>query len=353
MTTYSGVNNGTSGNDIVFGAANDFGPNPSPFLIGALDNTIPTLHGFAGNDIIFGDLFTANANTDTEPQSLYGDDGNDWLFGDTVDFSYAPLLALFPSLQHIVFTLADGTAVDITGDADFLTKAYGKSDDLHGGNHDDHLFGGGSFDSLFGDAGNDVLDGGIGDDYMEGGIGNDTYYVDNVFDTVSEIDGGGTDTVCTSVSYSLDGGSGVRSTIENMIAKGTSAISLTGNGLGNALYGSTNASGNTLTGLGGNDAYIVGAGDRVVEAAGAGGGVDTVYSSTFNLHLGSFANVENAVLQGASSFAVTGSAVANALYGNTGSDLRQSAQCSRRFFAPARFQNHRPAPLALFRLRLG
>jgi Ca2+-binding RTX toxin-like protein len=322
MTLHSGVSNGTAGNDIVYGSANDFGINPIPANVGALDNGIPTLHGFGGNDIMFGDLFTTNPNTDTEPQSLYGDDGNDWLFGDTVNFSYAPLLAAFPGLAHINITLADGSVVDITGNTNFLTTLLGKTDDLHGGNGDDHLFGGGSFDFLYGDAGNDFLNGGTGGDDMQGGLGNDTYYVDNVNDKASEISGGGIDIVYTSVTYSIDKFVGTNAyLVENITAlAGSGAIALSGNVLANTINGAVDLSANRLTGLGGNDVYVVGSGDTIVEVLGVAGGSDRV-TGNMSLNLASYANVENISLGGVAGWSGVGNAVANSIIGNIGNNV--------------------------------
>jgi len=56
---------------------------------------------------------------------------------------------------------------------------------------------------LTGNTGANVLDGGAGADTMAGGAGNDTYYVDDVGDVVTEAAAAGTDTVYSSVSYTL------------------------------------------------------------------------------------------------------------------------------------------------------
>lgn len=110
---------------------------------------------------------------------------------------------------------------------------------------------------LSGNSGNNTLDGGAGADRMAGGAGNDTYRVDNVGDVVAELNGQGTDTVSSSVSYRLS------SDVENLTLTGSGNVTGTGNSLANVLVG--NAGNNTLnggsgsdmlTGSGGSDSFV-------------------------------------------------------------------------------------------------
>ena len=178
-------------------------------------------------------------------------------------------------------------------------------------------------DVMYGLAGNDTLNGGLGADTMVGGLGNDIYVVDNAGDVVIELAGEGTDTVQSSVSYTL------ADNVENLTLTGTAAINGTGNGLNNVLTG--NVASNVLTGGAGNDTLNGGAGaDTLVGGAGndiytvdnvgdavtelAGEGTDRVLSSV-NYTLSD--NVENLTLTGAAVLTGTGNALANVLTGNT------------------------------------
>jgi Ca2+-binding RTX toxin-like protein len=70
-------------------------------------------------------------------------------------------------------------------------------------------------DTLSGTSGNDVIDGLAGADSMTGGLGNDIYYVDNTSDRVVENLNEGTDTIISSVGYTLP------ANVENLTLVGT------------------------------------------------------------------------------------------------------------------------------------
>jgi len=203
---------------------------------------------------------------------------------------------------------ADGDASmsEITGTAGNDTITYAGSTRVK-------LVGASGNDSLTGGSGADVLDGGVGTDTLAGGAGNDTY-VWQTGDTIVEAAGGGTDTVKTSVSYTLSSRH-----LENAVLTGSAKADLVGNGSNNRLTGNSadnvlNGGGgvDTLVGGAGSDTYVVDhGGDRTIEAAG--GGIDTVISSVTHVLA---ANVEHLRLGGAAASDGTGNAEANLITGN-------------------------------------
>lgn len=80
---------------------------------------------------------------------------------------------------------------------------------------------------------------------MPGGTGRDSFFVDNIGDTVPELVGEGTDRIFMTISYA------VVANVENMTPNGSSAINETGSGLGNAM--AANGAANRLQGLLGID----------------------------------------------------------------------------------------------------
>lgn len=122
---------------------------------------------------------------------------------------------------------------------------------------------------LVGNGGANILNGSTGADTLVGGAGSDVYYVDNAGDRVYETttvggttNAGGTDTVRSSVSYTLG------SFVEKLVLTGSAVINGAGNSLANSLSG--NAAANTLAGGSGNDTIVGGAGsDKLTGGAGS------------------------------------------------------------------------------------
>ena len=116
-------------------------------------------------------------------------------------------------------------------------KAGTRSNDkLFGTSGDDFIFGWDGDDGLAGLEGDDILDGGAGGDEMAGGTGDDKYYVDNAADKVIEHSNEGTDTVYTSISYTLG------TNVEHLVLQETGGpINGTGNNLNNQITGNSSA----------------------------------------------------------------------------------------------------------------
>ena len=156
------------------------------------------------------------------------------------------------------------------GGNDTLTGAAG-NDTLDGGLGNDRLIGGDGTDSLIGGDGNDTLDGGLGNDTMAGGLGNDRYVVNAAGDIITEAAGAGTDTVQSSVTWTLG------ATLEHLVLTGSGAINGTGNAAANLITGNDGANvlrggaeNDTLSGGGGSDELWGDAGsDRLTGGLGA------------------------------------------------------------------------------------
>jgi hypothetical protein len=163
-------------------------------------------------------------------------------------------------------------------------------------------------DTITGTEVDDRITAGLGSDSLAGGTGDDTYFVSGTGTTVSEVAGGGVDTVLASVDFTLADGSAV----EVLRAVGGGGLRLVGNELANWLVSSGSAIGDTLAGGLGYDSYVVRhAADTVIEAIGQG--IDTVIAGiSYTLTAGSEIEVLRADA-GAAGLALTGNEFANRL----------------------------------------
>jgi VCBS repeat-containing protein len=342
-----------AGNDVVSGGDGD-----------------DVLKGEAGDDQLFGDLGKDTLNGGVGADQMAGGLGDDtYVVDNDGDLVVEAANAGTDLVQSsITYTLTDNTenltltgAADINGTGNVLNNIINGNtgsnvldglegddtisgnagaDTLIGGDGNDLLNGDDGDDLLRGDSGNDTLNGGAGADTMLGGTGGDTYVVDNVADLVIENAGEGTDTVQSSISYTL------AANVENLTLTGFANTNGTGNGLDNVITG--NSGSNVLSGLDGNDTLIGnsgtdvldgglgadnmqgGAGDDtyVVDNAGdivaefASSGIDNVQSS---IDYTLTANVENLTLTGSDNLAGTGNELNNIITGN-GGDNTISAQ---------------------------
>jgi Ca2+-binding RTX toxin-like protein len=271
-----------------------------------------TLTGLGGTDTLDGgggaDVLIGGAGNDTYVVDTASDSITELLNEgiDLVKASASYSLASFANVENL--TLTGSASINATGNA--LNNV---------------LTGNSGANTLTGNDGNDTLIGGTGADVMVGGIGDDEYRVDNAGDVVTEGATAGTDTVVSTISYSIAS----LANVENITLSG-SATTATGNAGNNVLIGNTavntltGGDGNdTLDGMGGIDTMIGGKGDDVytVGSAGetiteaAGEGIDLINSSV-SWTLG--ANIEKLSLLGLSAINATGNSLDNVLTGNIG-----------------------------------
>jgi Ca2+-binding RTX toxin-like protein len=235
------------------------------------------IDGSAGDDTLTGgvgaDILTGGAGRDT---FVYGtgdgaDTITDFAAGDVVKIGgYGSAQSVTQVGSNVLVTFSSTDTITFENTTVSTVQAGLHFDtqpplNLTGTAGNDTLTGGSGNDHLTGLGGNDILNGGAGNDTMVGGTGNDTYYVDSAGDVVTEQSLQGTDTVHSTISYTLT------ANVENGTLDGTDSINLTGNSLANLLIG--NSGDNFLYGLGGNDTLNGGAGNDTLRG---GVGIDTL-----------------------------------------------------------------------------
>ena len=273
---------GWAGNDTLNGAdGNDT-------LVGGAGND--TIDGGAGTDDLYGGAGNETYHVDQQADLVFENAGEGT---DTVDASTG--FYLYDNVENLtldsgagdIFGVGNALANKITGnEGENLLIGGGGGDTIHGGVGNDSLFGQDGADHLYGDGGTDYLVGGIGNDTLNGGAGPDALYGEDGKDTLW----GGT-TFDTDI---LVGGAG------DDVLHGDS-------GLGDY---------DRMDGGAGNDSYYVDTGDDLTFEA-ADGGIDTVFANVAGDNNGVYlyANVENLVLLGTTTFGV-GNELANVLTGN-------------------------------------
>ncbi len=338
LTGTAGLNiiNGLAGNDTLAGLGGadtligGTGTDTATYIASAAGVNVSLMTGLGSGGDAEGDTLATieNLTGSNLNDTLEGNGGNNNLAGglgiDTVSYANA--------LAGVTVNLATTTAQNTIGAGSDTLTGF---ENVTGSNFNDTLTGTTANNVLRGRAGNDTLNGGTGLDTMFGGTGNDTYVVDNVGDIVDETGGDGTDTIQTSLAFSL----AALGLIENLTLTGSAAIAGTGNALNNVLTGNTGI--NILTGLDGNDTLNGGAGadtmiggtgndTYVIDNAGdvadetGGDGTDTIQSSiTFSLSdaLHAKGAIENLALTGTTAIYGTGNALANVITGNTGNNI--------------------------------
>jgi Ca2+-binding RTX toxin-like protein len=273
--------------------------------------------GLAGSDNLIGGLGSDTLDGGLGNDTLDGGAGIDSLIGGADNDTY-----LVDSALDVIVEAAAGGIDTVSSSVNFVLSANVENLTLT----DSALAGtgNGEANAITGNAGNNTLDGGGGNDTLNGGAGNDTYLVDSTLDVLVEAAAGGSDTVISSITYSLG------AELENLTLVGA-ALNGTGSAVANVITG--NAAGNLLAGLGGNDTLDGGAGvdslvgglgndsyivdaaaDVLVEAADEG--IDTVFSP-LNWILG--ANFENLTLT-AAALSGTGNTVGNVITANAGNN---------------------------------
>ncbi|HSH92577.1 MAG TPA: calcium-binding protein, partial [Roseimicrobium sp.] len=229
------------------------------------------LNGLGGNDLLTGLAGNDRLDGGAGADRLFGGLGRDTYVvdnaGDVVDETDGD--GTDTVLSSISFRLGD--AARTMGSVENLSLLGSASIFATGNALNNTLIGNAGANILTGLAGDDTLDGGSGADTLFGGTGNDRYVIDNTGDVAKETDGDGTDTIVSSISFSLADAVHAIGGFENLTLTGSGAINATGNALDNVLTG--NGVNNVLIGGIGADRLDGGGGADTASYASSGSGV--------------------------------------------------------------------------------
>ncbi len=297
---------GNSGANFLTGGAGD-----DTYVVGAGDTVVEL--AAEGTDTILSSVsWSLDANTEniiltgTAAINASGNAGNNTLGGN------AGVNTLDGGLGNDTYIIDTKDVIVDAGGTDTVRAGFTYT--LVAGLENVELSGTGNFNvtgnaldnTVTGNGGNNTLDGAGGTDTLQGGAGNDVYIVNDGTETVVENAGEGTDSVISTITYTLT------AEVENLVLLGSSAIDGTGNALDNTLTG--NSAANLLAGGLGNDTYVIDALDTI--AADTGGSDTVAFSGNFDIS--GRADLENITLLGTGAFNATGNGNDNTLTGNSG-----------------------------------
>ncbi|MFA6232496.1 MAG: putative Ig domain-containing protein [Rhodanobacter sp.] len=340
---------GAGGNDYLVGGAGDDtlnGNDGDDILRGVVGSD--TLNGGAGNDQLYGtgtsnlqggagdDRYYVYSSSDTYYSGAdavveNGSEGVDTVYADVYSYTLSAnvenLVAIYDPTVWVMH-YGNGSQEDLPRElvGNSLDNTISLASPSGFETHRGHIY---------------LLDGGAGADTLIGSAANEIYVVDQLGDKVVETDTGSYqsfDTVRASISYTL----AEDSNIEALELTGAGDISGWGNSGSNILDGSTSSGANVLYGGAGDDTYIVGANDSIVEVAGEGN--DTVLikgpgiSGGTTFTLANYQNVEglrldNSVQGGnllgdAGDNQLAGNGYHNVIHGGEGNDTLSGGEIS-------------------------
>lgn len=197
------------------------------------------IFGTEGNNFLYGSL-----GRDT----LQGNGGDDYLDGgadiDTMKGGLGADTYVVDNKNDKVVELADEGIDTVQASVSHTLRENVENLSLTG---TENLTGNGNALSnvIVGNSGNNTLSGGAGTNTLMGGDGNDTYVVTSSTDVIIEKAGEGSDTIRSTVSYTMG------EDVEKMVLGGTADLDATGSSTGNTIYG--NAGDNEIAGAGGRD----------------------------------------------------------------------------------------------------
>jgi Ca2+-binding RTX toxin-like protein len=246
--------NGNDGNDTLSGG------DDNDILSGGEGHDI--LNGSSGDDSINGDIGNDILNGGDGKDTLNGGDGDDTLNGGS-DYD-----RMFGGIgQDLINGGLGNDNIEGGEGQDTITGSNG-DDTINGGLGDDNLDGGSNNDLIKGGEGNDTLNGAGGIDTLIGGLGDDTYQLDTNTDTITENFNAGTDSIQSSVTYTLG------NNLENLTLVGSADINGIGNVVNNIITGNSGV--NNLSGAAGFDTLTGGSGGDRFTFKNPNEGIDTI-----------------------------------------------------------------------------